>query len=146
MGILKFQRMKLSKGLTLIELLVVIVIVGLLAGIAIPMYTNYMIRARRAEAKTALEQLRAAQEMRRAEKGYYITDLVALRTTWGGPGATAGDYNITMPLASAVVYTGQATPTTSRQSSDGWLSIDQDGVKRDQAGFVYPDPACKWSK
>jgi type IV pilus assembly protein PilE len=146
MGILKIQRMKLSKGITLIELLIVIVVVGLLAAIAIPMYTNYMLRARRADAKTALEQLRAAQEMRRAEKGSYITDLAALRTTWGGPGATAGDYNITMPVATVTTYTGRATPTTSRQSSDGWLSIDQDGVKADQAGKVYPDPACKWSK
>ncbi len=106
-----------------------------------------MLRARRADAKTALEQLRAAQEMRRAEKGsYIINDLVALRTTWGGPGATAGDYTITMPVSTATTYTGRATPTTTRQASDGWLSIDQDGVKADQAGKVYPDPACKWSK
>ncbi len=146
MGILRIQRMKLSKGITLIELLVVVIIVGLLAAIAIPSYTNYMLRARRADAKTALEQLRAAQEMRRAEKGSYLADLVALRTTWGGPGATAGDYTITMPVATATTYTGQATPVTTRQSTDGWLSINQDNVKADQAGKVYPDPACKWSK
>jgi type IV pilus assembly protein PilE len=54
------------KGITLIELLVVITIVAILATIAVPMYTGYMIRARRADAKTSLEQLRAAQEMRRA--------------------------------------------------------------------------------
>jgi type IV pilus assembly protein PilE len=150
MGILRIRRTKVSKvskGITLIELLVVIVVIGLLAAIAIPMYTNYMIRARRADAKTALEQLRAAQEMRRAERGgYIINDLAALRTTWGGPEATVGDYTITMPVSTATAYTGQATPTTSRQSSDGWLSIDQDGVKRDQAGKIYPDPQCKWSK
>jgi type IV pilus assembly protein PilE len=139
MGILRIQRMKLSKGITLIELLVVVIIIGLLAAIAIPMYTNYMLRARRADAKTALEQLRAAQEMRRAERGNYLNDLAALRTTWGGPQATVGDYNITMPVATASTYTGQATPGTSRQSSDGWLAIDQDGTKTSQ----YPD---KWGK
>jgi type IV pilus assembly protein PilE len=137
--------LKSKAGITLIELLVVIVVVGILAAVAIPMYTGYMQRARRADAKTALEQLRAAQEMRRAERGGYETNIVALQTTWGAPAATAGDYTITM-VATTTTYTGTATPTTSRQSSDGWLSINQDGVKADQAGKVYPDPKCKWSK
>jgi type IV pilus assembly protein PilE len=139
MGILRIRRMKAKEGITLIELLVVIVIVGLLAAIAIPTYSNYMIRARRADAKTALEQLRAAQEMRRAEKGSYDTDLTltALRTTWGAPGATVGDYTITMPVATATTYTGTATPNKSRQIPDGALTINQDGVKA---------PADKWAK
>jgi type IV pilus assembly protein PilE len=137
MGILKIQQMKCGKGLTLIELVIVIVVVGILAAIAIPMYSNYMIRARRADAKTALEQLRGAQEMRRAERGSYETDIVALRTTWGAPAATVGDYNITMPVATATTYTGTATPNTARQTPDGPLTIDQDGVK---------SPADKWAK
>ena len=145
MGISKIQRMKCGKGLTLIELLIVIVVVGVLAAIAIPTYSNYMIRARRADAKTALEQLRAGQEMRRAERGGFEADIAALRTTWGGPAATVGDYTITL-VATTATYTGTATPSTTRQSGDGWLSINQDGVKADQAGKFYPDPACKWSK
>lgn len=129
--------MKLSKGITLIELLVVIIVIGLLAAIAIPMYTNYMVRARRTDAKTALEQLRAAQEMRRAERGSYLNDLAALRTTWGGPAATLGDYNITMAVPTGTTFTGTATPFTSRQNSDGALTIDQDGTKL---------PTAKWAK
>jgi type IV pilus assembly protein PilE len=134
------QGMRSKKGITLIELLIVVVIIGILATVAVPAYTNYMRRGRRADAKTALEQLRAAQEMRRAERGRYAitTDIVALRTTWGAPPATVGDYNITM-VATSSTYTGTATPSTSRQSPDGWLKIDQDGNKTSQ----YPD---KWSK
>ena len=78
------------------------------------------------------------------ERGY-STNITELRTTWGAPGATAGDYAITM-VATSITYTGTATPNTSRQSSDGWLSINQDGVKADQAGKFYPDPRCKWRK
>jgi type IV pilus assembly protein PilE len=103
--------MKISnRGLTLIELLVVVVIVGILAGIAIPIYTNYMQRARRADAKTALEQLRAAQEMRRAEKGGYSTDLTALRTTWGVPADPVGDYNLQWAgvLPRVIIYCGSS--------------------------------------
>jgi len=139
MGILGIRRMKVSKGLTLIELLIVMVVVAVLAGIAVPMYTNYMIRARRADAKTALEQLRAAQEMRRAERGSYLADLAALRTTWGGPAATVGDYNITMVVPTGTTFSGTATAFTTRQSVDQAvpLTINQDGVKA---------PADKWAK
>ncbi|MDH4268218.1 MAG: prepilin-type N-terminal cleavage/methylation domain-containing protein [Deltaproteobacteria bacterium] len=138
MVIFKIQLMKCRKGLTLIELLIVIVVVGILAAVAIPTYSGYMVRARRADAKTALEQLRAAQEMRRAERGSYDTDIVALRTTWGGPNSPVGDYNITM-VATSTTYTGTATAFTSRQSEDTGvpLTINQDGTKL---------PAAKWAK
>jgi type IV pilus assembly protein PilE len=145
MEISKIQRMKCGKGLTLIELLIVIVIVGVLAAIAIPTYSNYMIRARRADAKTALEQLRASQEMFRAERGRYANDgddppdaITVLRNTWGAPGATVGDYNITM-VATSTTYIGTAAAFTSRQSEDTTvpLTINQDAVKT---------PANKWAK
>lgn len=125
-----------KRGITLIELLIVVVIVAILAAIAIPMYNGYMQRARRVDAKTALEQLRASQEMRRAERGGYSTDLTELRNTWGFPGATAGDYAITM-VATSITYIGTATPNTGRQTPDGPLNIDQDGLKT---------PTDKWAK
>ena len=128
--------MKSNRGITLIELLVVIVIGGILAAIAVPVYTNYMQRARRADAKTALEQLRASQEMYRAEKGSYSINLIELVTTWGVPNIS-GDYAILLTNTSATNYTGEAQPTTARQLSDGSLFINQDGLKT---------PADKWAK
>lgn len=125
-----------NKGITLIELLVVILIVGILAAIAIPAYTNYMVRARRADAKTALEQLRASQEMRRAERGSYATDLTELVNSWGVQNV-AGDYAILLNSATATSYIGEAQPTTARQAIDGSLYINQDGNKW---------PAEKWAK
>jgi type IV pilus assembly protein PilE len=130
--------MKISnKGLTLIELLVVVVIVGVLAGIAIPVYTNYMQRGRRAQAKTCLEQLRAAQEMFRSERGVYSIDEAQLQNSWGVP-AACGDYAILLNSATATTFSAEADPSGSpRQSSDGSLFIDQDGVKT---------PADKWAR
>jgi prepilin-type N-terminal cleavage/methylation domain-containing protein len=132
--------MKSKTGFTLIELLVVIVIIGILAAIAIPNYRNYMQRARRADAKTALEQLRAAQEMRRAEKGGYSTDLTELRTTWGVQVNPVGDYNLQWAggfALNANSFTAQAAPFTTRQLSDGSLFINNNGIKI---------PADKWAK
>ena len=143
MGMIRIQKMKSEKGMTLIELMVVIVIIGILAAIAIPMYTGYMQRARRADAKTALEQLRASQEMFRAERGRYANNaddvagaLTVIRNTWGGPAATVGDYGITA-VSTRTTFTGTATPNKARQVPDGPLTINQDGVKA---------PADKWAK
>lgn len=128
--------MKQGKGITLIELLVVILIVGVLAAIAIPAYTGYMQRARRVDAKTALEQLRASQEMFRAERGGYSINIAQLRSTWGVPGVS-GDYIINLNSQTATTYVGEAQPNIARQLSDGSLFINQDGVKT---------PADKWAK
>jgi type IV pilus assembly protein PilE len=144
-----------NQGITLIELLVVILIVGILAAVAIPSYSSYLVRARRADAKTLLEQVRAAQEMWRAERGSYATDgggtaEAKLQTTMGVPTSPVGDYAWSLTVKTATTFTARATPNSTRQTSDGWLQIDQNGTKTDQApGFpvrTYPDPWSRWSK
>lgn len=131
------------RGITLIELMIVIVVVGVLAAVAIPTYTNYMMRARRADAKTALEQLRASQEMFRAERGVYSTDLTQLVNSWG-VSATAGDYGLIFIVANVNSFTVEAQPARARQVPDGSLFINQNGRKWDSDGKVYPEG--KWAK
>ena len=48
---------KKMAGITLLELMVVVVIVGILAAIAYPNYRDYVARAKRNEAKSALLQI-----------------------------------------------------------------------------------------
>jgi type IV pilus assembly protein PilE len=139
-----------EKGITLIELLIVIVIVGILAAIAVPVYTNYMLRARRADAKIGLEQLRASQEMFRAERGRYANDgddgngLLTLQTSWGVPANPVGDYAISFVMVNQNSFTAQAAPQTARQLPDGSLLINQSGRKWDSDGNAYPNG--KWAK
>ena len=141
--------MRSNKGVTFIELIIVIVVVGILAAIAIPVYTSYMQRGRRTDAKTALEQLRAAQEMRRAEQGGYSTDatLNELVTTWGVQSNPVGDYNLQFAAGFVLnlnSFTAQATPFTARQLSDGSLFINNLNQKWDAQGIYYPNG--KWAQ
>ena len=64
--------MNAQKGFTLIELMIVIAIIGILAAIAIPSYQNYTIRARVAEAVTALSAAKATVSENIANNGGVI--------------------------------------------------------------------------
>ncbi len=115
-----------KEGVTLLEVMVVVVIVGILAAVAIPAYNNYITRSRRAAAFTALETVRAAQEMYRAERGFYVLigDLPGCTSTMAGDNYTISvAYGVT-PLTT---FTVTATPQ-NKQVGDYTFTVDQNHV------------------
>lgn len=69
------QRLKDQQGFTLVELLVVIVIIGVLAGIVVPVYNNVAERAAQAACDSNIRIIEGAVIMYATEENVKIGDL-----------------------------------------------------------------------
>ena len=105
---LRFQR----RGFTMIELLMVVVIIGLLASLAIPRFSDTKDRARLAAMKADLRNLVSAQEVYMMDHQTYASDPDAL--------AFKGSPNVTISLASSTGFA--ASWSASATSNGGALS------------------------
>jgi type IV pilus assembly protein PilE len=72
--------MHAARGFTLIELMITMVVVAVLAAVALPAYTDYVLRSKLTEAHTHLSDLRVKMEQRFQDA----------RTYAGGPCAPTG--------------------------------------------------------
>lgn len=61
-----------SRGFTLIELMITVALVGILAAVAYPAYTDSVLKSRRATARTALAELLQQQERYKTQRNCYI--------------------------------------------------------------------------
>ncbi len=98
----------LQKGFTLIELVVVIVILGILAAIAVPQFTDLAGAARSAVGQGACGALQSSAVLLYASNKTSSTPVaIAANTT-----VTGGSFSTTTCAASVFTPTGGANPTT----------------------------------
>ncbi|HEU4556235.1 MAG TPA: prepilin-type N-terminal cleavage/methylation domain-containing protein, partial [Longimicrobium sp.] len=75
-----------QKGFTLIELMIVVVIIGILAALAIPRFTQASARAKEKEADGILKQVYTLQQTYYANNGTWAADFTGLTTVgWETP-------------------------------------------------------------
>lgn len=116
-------------GFTLLELMVTITVVAILTTIAIPAYSQYVRKARRAQAKADLVEIAQLMErsytLNRTYAGYTLPFTNSPRDN----GATVG-YTLSLPTLTASTYVIRATPTGGQVNDPcGSLSISQTGAK-----------------
>lgn len=129
------------RGFTLIEVMITVAIVGILASIAIPSYTSYVARARRADARTQLVQV--AQFMQRfyAANDAYDTDRAGNSTITQVPSSINRSpaegtkmYDLAIPASSLTTtsYIIQMVPTAGAAMENdecGTFTLTSAGVK-----------------
>lgn len=114
-------RAKQSRGFTLLELLITIAIVGIIAAIAIPAYSNYRQRAKIAEAKADLRNLRLAIEMLAIDTEMWPTKK-AVRDASGGPEVWDLNKDTAGLVATDGGFPGWAGPYIQSVPKDPWGS------------------------
>lgn len=118
-----------QSGMTLIELMIVIAIIGILVGLGYPSYTQYVARAKRAEAISNLMELSQWMERFYTETGAYTG--ATLPYTKSPKDGTDTDYTIS-PTIAATTFTLLAAPQGGQaniDSSCGAISVTNTGVK-----------------
>ena len=92
---------RFSKGFTLIELMIVVAVIGILASIAYPAYTDSVRKGKRAQARTALLEVMQQQERFMTQSNTYL----GFSTTPAGVLSATGYTATTFPLK---YYSGDA--------------------------------------
>ena len=129
-----------QQGFTLIEMMIVVAIIGILAAIAYPSYQQYVIKTKRTDMMSEMQNIASEIESRKLAQGSYSAISAGVKTDFATAYPRQGIqlYNVTInpdPLAppdntltSKWIIT--ATPKANSQViNDGTLTLNYQGIK-----------------
>ena len=122
--------MNKQQGFTLVELLITIAIVGILAAIALPSYTNYVKKTRRSMAAACLQENAQYLERWYTSKMTYVDATAQVCATEIQP-----FYDVAINVTGARTYTATATPKGAQAGETcGTLTLDDKGARTASGG------------
>jgi type IV pilus assembly protein PilE len=117
-------------GFTLMELLIVMLVLGILAAIAIPNYSEYVLRSHRSAAQAFIADVASRQVQFYLNRRTYATTVADLSMV--APADLTPRYTIAIAAVAGppATFTVTATPTGA-QATDrcGAMTIDQTGAR-----------------
>ena len=132
-----------QKGVTLLELMVVVVIIGIIASIAYPSYTQFIVKSKRTAGSAVLLQVADRQQQFFMDNKQYATKFSSLGYgsddiminddgTIVGASDSRRTYKIALSGTTATSYTVEARPQLGQASKDtdcGTMTLTSAGAK-----------------
>lgn len=120
----------MQKGFTLIELMIVVAIIGVLAAIAYPNYQNYIVKTKRADMMTQMQDIGKTIESRKLGAGRTPYSKLSVNDLKGSyPKSGNAEYSVDINGMDTGKWEIVATPTSATQANDGELVLHKDGQK-----------------
>ena len=131
-----------ARGFTLIEVMIVVAIVGILAAIAIPSYSTYIRKSRRADAMASLSQAQTT-----IERCYAANFSYAMPPCAAPPATSANGFYAIAAVSTATTYTLTATAAGAQvaDTTCTTMTIDQANQQAAADNANTAQPSC-WNR